>query len=120
MELKELIQRQRDFDKKHGWDWYAVQDHEKLLEVLQYEVIALTGEVGEIANKLKKYLRDDAASLGHPESISEQLTPEIVDALIYLLKIASTLDIDLEAAYLEKMEANLRRFARYEQINSSD
>ena len=118
MDLKELVNRQREFDRAHGWDWHAIKDQGELLKILQYEIIAICGEVGETANALKKYLRDESANIEHTDMIAEELTPEIVDIFIYLLKIASTLDIDLETAFFAKMAQNKERFLRFEDRHS--
>jgi NTP pyrophosphatase (non-canonical NTP hydrolase) len=44
------------------------------------------------------------------EDVREQLAEEVTDVFIYLLTIAGLLGVDLEKAYLQKLEKNKRRF----------
>lgn len=55
---------------------------------LAYATLGLTGEAGEVANKIKKYLRGD--TLLHPDSIVDELG----DVFWYLFDICGTLHID--------------------------
>ena len=51
----------------------------------------LIGELGEIAEKTKKYLRDG----GDPDKYREEVTKEFGDLLYYIAKYANFLDIEL-------------------------
>jgi len=114
MQMKEIIAFQREFDKKHGWDWGEPKDNEEKLQNLQYGVIALTGEVGEFANIIKKTTREFLYGTRKiDESLFEKLKDELADIFIYVLKISVALQIDLEKTYLEKMRQNEERFERF-------
>ena len=63
MDLRKLARYQREFDRRHGWDWSNLRDHEKI-EALNYLAVALAGEIGEFCNLVKK-LRDDLSLLGN-------------------------------------------------------
>jgi NTP pyrophosphatase (non-canonical NTP hydrolase) len=70
-----------------------------------YPTLGLCGEAGEVADKIKKVLRDrdglfDAA-------IREDLRLELGDVLWYVAQLASELDLDLE----DIAEANLAKLA---------
>ena len=62
---------------------------------LNYAVLGLVGECGEIANKLKKVHRDDGGVL--TEERRKQLGDELFDALWYVADVAMELGMDLEA-----------------------
>lgn len=59
-----------------------------------YPIIGLSGEVGEVANEIKKMYRDDHGSLT-PER-KEKITEEMGDVLWYLASLASSLHLELE------------------------
>lgn len=71
-----------------------------------YTVIALCGETGEIANKVKKIIRDDHNVL-HPD-VQAQLVDELGDVLWYAARMADELGVSLE----EVAQANLSKIRR--------
>jgi len=111
MELVELIARQRAFDEAHAsrfeWSQTASPDN---TQPLLYIALALAGEVGELANVVKKLERGDT-SYARALALVEE---EAADVLIYLLKLAYQTGIDLEGAFLAKQRANAIRFAAME------
>ena len=108
MNLSELIARQNDFDKAHeSRKPFFVSIGENNLEDLEHLVVCLVGEVGEFANILKKVVRGDLSFEAARPSLSE----ELADVFIYLVKIASQTDIDLEASFLKKLDINKMRFS---------
>jgi NTP pyrophosphatase (non-canonical NTP hydrolase) len=59
-----------------------------------YPALGLAGEAGEIANKVKKILRDDG---GHvTEKRRESLAGEISDCLWYIAALATDLGLNLD------------------------
>lgn len=75
-----------------------------------YTALGLAGEAGEVANKVKKVLRDGDGVFtdGNRESISQ----EIGDCLWYAAALASDLGLDLEAIAqqnLDKLESRKTR-----------
>ncbi|MEM7825473.1 MAG: dUTP diphosphatase [Candidatus Aenigmatarchaeota archaeon] len=113
MDLKEIAKFQREFDKKHGWDWTECSKEDKIKH-LQYATIALAGEVGEFANTVKKILRELKFSKEIPKEEYENLKEEITDVFIYLLKVTDQiLGIDIEKKYFEKMKVNEKRFEKF-------
>ena len=59
-----------------------------------YPVLGLAGEAGEIANKVKKILRDDNGQVTM-EKITE-MKKELGDVLWYLAQVATELNLPLE------------------------
>jgi len=114
MQLKEIQQLQKKFDEEFFSNFWNIDDEKTFLERLQYLVVALSGEVGEYANIVKKASRD-FENLG--QSISderkEQLAEELVDCFIYVIITANLLGIDLEKEYMKKLEKNKERFQKY-------
>ncbi|OYT25912.1 MAG: nucleotide pyrophosphohydrolase [Thermofilum sp. ex4484_82] len=115
MDLRKLARYQREFDRRHGWDWSNLRDHEKI-EALNYLAVALAGEIGEFCNLVKKITRR-FKSLGELPSEKEldSLYEELVDIFIYVLKASEELfKKDLGKEYLEKMKKNEERFKEFE------
>ena len=107
MTLQELMKLQEDFDIKHtsNFNWNEKINDENI-EMLEFLLISMFGEIGETANLVKKSVRGDFKL----ETIKEQ----IADIFIYLMKICIQLDIDLENSYLNKRKKNMERFKKYE------
>jgi len=77
---------------------------------LLYPTLGLCGEAGEVAEKVKKMVRDDAGVLT-PER-REALAKELGDVLWYVAQVATEADLDLDviaAANLEKLLSRQER-----------
>ena len=75
---------------------------------LPFWVLALAGEVGELANEVKKVMRGSADF--NDAKVKYKIDMEVADIFTYLLQIAGMLQIDLEAAYNVKRQFNESRF----------
>ena len=69
---------------------------------LTYSILGLTGEAGELANKLKKYIRGGVDVVD-----TNVLSDELGDVLWYVASIAHELGIDLESV----AQQNLNKLA---------
>lgn len=67
-----------------------------------YPALGLAGEAGEVCEKIKKVLRDNAGVFT-PEKV-EELKKELGDVLWYLANLASDLDIPLEVVAVDNLE----------------
>ena|SRR3989304_8882229 len=115
MQIKDIVEFQKQFDVEHGWLWSPQDTETKRLNDLQYATIALLGELGEFSNIVKKILREYNHSNAKPtEEMIEKLKEELTDVFIYLVKVSIMLDFDLEKTYLQKMSFNKERFKRFE------
>jgi len=70
-----------------------------------YPTLGLCGEAGEVADKVKKVLRDQGGVFG-PE-VRDDLRLELGDVLWYVAQLATELDLSLEAI----AEANLAKLS---------
>ena len=83
-------------------------------KAMEYLTLGLTGEAGEIANKVKKFIRDGASKTSHSYLTNKeyadkrtQIAYEIGDVLWYCAVLAEELDMDLGHI----MEKNLEKLA---------
>ena len=75
-----------------------------------YPTLGLCGEAGEVADKIKKVMRDRGGVLD-PE-VRDDLRLELGDVLWYLAQLATELELDLEeiaAANLAKLASRAAR-----------
>ena len=118
MDLTKLISIQNKFDKEHGWSLESGELSE-LLNWLHKDLVGLLGELGEFANHLKKITLvhekpDIEKSAKLLEGFKENLSEELVDSLIYIMRIASHLGVDIEGEYLKKLNFNKSKYKDYE------
>ena len=75
---------------------YQVQANETAIypKGLNYPILGLAGEAGEICNKYKKIIRDKSGEVDVNDL--DQLAKELGDVLCYVAQIASELGTDLE------------------------
>lgn len=116
MDFKEILHKQAVFDSAHGWDTAIVPDEDRL-QSLERELVGLMGEVGEVANLVKKArlvaLKSKSASDAF-QNIVPAVNEELIDVLIYLLRMFQITSADIEAEYLRKLDVNKERFKLYE------
>ncbi len=77
---------------------------------LCYPALGLSGEAGEVAEHVKKAIRDDGGQVS-PER-REALSRELGDVLWYLAQLASELELDLDAIAQENLDKLLSRQRR--------
>lgn len=73
-------------------------------------VLALTGEVGELAAEYQWLTEDEAAKAMDDPEKARAIRLEMADVLIYLLRLATVTGVDLDAAAREKLAINESRF----------
>lgn len=77
---------------------------------LVYTSLGLAGEAGEVANKVKKVLRDSGGNLDGPMRL--KLAEEVGDVLWYCAMLAMELDFtlsDIAEANLDKLASRAER-----------
>ncbi|EGB15965.1 MazG nucleotide pyrophosphohydrolase [Pseudodesulfovibrio mercurii] len=97
--LAELNERHRKFVEDRNW-----QRHQSPKNL----VMALTGEVGEL-NELFQWLTPEESRTVSDER-KRAVALEMADVLIYLVRLADEMGIDLVAAAHEKCEINERKY----------
>lgn len=100
-DLIELRDRVREFTDAR--DWAQFHDPKSL-------ILALVGEVGELAELFQWLPADQAAAMTTTEPLSTRVSEEVADVLIYLVRLADVLGIDLATATHRKVEASSARY----------
>jgi dCTP diphosphatase len=73
-------------------------------------ILALVGEVGELAELFQWLPAADARSLAADDPLRTRAGEEMADVLLYLVLLADVLGIDLADAAYSKMAGSERRF----------
>ena len=74
-------------------------------QAIIYPTLGLTGEAGEVANKVKKIIRDDGNKIN--EGLVQEISAEIGDCLWYISVLADDIGVklsDIANSNLEKLE----------------
>ena len=77
---------------------------------LSYPALGLAGEAGEVAEHVKKAIRDDGGEIG--EARRAALSKELGDVLWYVAQLASELELELEQIAAENLDKLLSRQRR--------
>ena len=106
--LEEIKNIQKEFDLTHsvnGKGFYRNINEDNIHE-LEHLAVCLTGEMGEFCNILKKVVRGDFPL----NSAKVEMSEELADIFIYLIKISNQFDVDLETEFLNKVSKNKLRY----------
>ena len=112
MDLATLMKIQITSDETRGFPVKFTGDRERVLQLMK-DLVGLFGEIGEFSNLLKKieikldHPAYDGPSLGESQ---DKLREEVVDSLIYLMRLAAILETNLEAELLRKIQINQERY----------
>ncbi len=101
MAIPELQRRLRDFVAERDWQRYQTPKN---------LVMALTGEVGELAEIFQWLTSDQSAMVMSDSQQAEHVRDEIADVLAYLLRLCDVLGVDPEAALAEKITKNAAKY----------
>jgi dCTP diphosphatase len=83
-------------------DWEQFQDPKSVL-------LALVGEVGELAELLQWLPADRAKALIAEEPLHTRVSEELADVLVYLVGLAEQCGVELAPAALAKIENSARK-----------
>lgn len=100
-QFDELTRLMREFTTER--DWARFHDPKSLL-------LALVGEVGELAELFQWVPADEAAASVADPGRRERVGEELADVLLYLVRLADVLGIDLMEAARTKLEAGRSRY----------
>lgn len=84
-------------------DWGQFHDPKSL-------TLALVGEVGELAELLQWVRHEDQTAAVHVPPLQTRLAEEMSDVLLYLLRLADVVGVDLVQAANDKLTVNDDRF----------
>ena len=109
----------QDFQAFHQW----LDEKNSFDQDIFFNMMLLSGEVGEVAQVLKKVhhmMTPERNEDGNAKTLEgalaeqrENIGQELADCLAYILKLANYTGVDLQEAYLQKMEKNLERIWKY-------
>lgn len=97
--LAELAARLAEFARERDWDQFHAPKN---------LAMALAGEVGELLEHFQWLSEQQSANL--PAETKEAVALEMADVLLYLVRLADKLQVDLGAAALQKIELNARKY----------
>ncbi len=84
-------------------DWERFQDPKSVL-------LALVGEVGEVAELLQWLPAESARELVREEPLHTRVAEELADVLVYLVGLADECGVDLKQAALGKIAASGEKY----------
>jgi NTP pyrophosphatase (non-canonical NTP hydrolase) len=100
-DLTDLTERMREFTEQR--EWARFHDPKSL-------ILALVGEVGELAELFQWLPAGEARELTTQEPLATRAGEEMADVLLYLVRLADVLDIDLADAARRKLDAGHQRY----------
>lgn len=98
-ELDRLAVRLREFAQAREWEQFHTPKN---------LVMALSGEVGELVAEFQWLTADQSLDLD-PDALA-RVRDELGDVLLYLVRLADTIGVDLVEAASTKLESNERRY----------
>ena len=98
-ELKKIKHQLREFAKERDWDQFHSPKNLSM---------ALSAEVAEIVEHFQWLTEEQSKNLS--EDKLEQVETELADTLIYLIRLADKLGVDLLAAAQRKIEINEQKY----------
>ncbi len=99
--LSELQRRMREFAQERDWEQF--HDPKSL-------ILALVGEVGELAELFQWLPADQAGELANQSPLQQRVGEEMGDILLYLVRLADVSGIDLATATEAKFTSVKERF----------
>ena len=97
--MKDLKQRPRTFAEQRDWEQFHSPKN---------LAMALSVEVAEVVEHFQWLTEEQRRNL--PKEKLEEVETELADTLIYLIRLADKLEIDLLAAAQSKIEINERKY----------
>ncbi len=98
-DLNTLKLRLRQFAQVRDWDQFHSPKNLSM---------ALSAEVAEIIEHFQWLTEEQSKSL--PQDKLDEVQTELADTLIYLIRLADKLDVDLLAAAISKIELNEQKY----------
>jgi NTP pyrophosphatase (non-canonical NTP hydrolase) len=106
--LEELAARLAEFARERDWDQFHAPKN---------LAMALAGEVGELLEHFQWLTEQQSADL--PPDVKDAVALELADVLLYLVRLADKLGIDLGDAAVRKIALNAAKYPAGEFRGSS-
>lgn len=116
MDIETFLSMQEEFDRQHGWSVDSIPA-DRRLDALESELVGLVGEVGELANLVKRARLDAGRRTSAQEALCEiesDANEELTDIFIYLLRLFQLMGTDVAGQYTSKLALNKVRFKEFE------
>ena len=101
VDVSALAERLRAFARERAWEQFHSPKN---------LAMALTGEVGELVEIFQWMTEAESAGAGADPETGTSIREELADVLLYLVRLADVLQIDLNAAVVAKLAANAARY----------
>jgi NTP pyrophosphatase (non-canonical NTP hydrolase) len=101
MNIEEIQSQLATFAKERDWDQFHSPKNLSM---------ALAGECGELLEIFQWLTQGNSERSALSEEQLQSATDELADILIYALRLADRLDINLETAIAEKIQKNAARY----------
>jgi dCTP diphosphatase len=101
LDVAGLARRLREFADER--DWQQFHSPKNL-------AMALTGEVGELVEVFQWMTEEESKAAASSEGTSAAVREELADVMLYLVRLADVLGVDLNAAVAEKLRANAAKY----------
>jgi NTP pyrophosphatase (non-canonical NTP hydrolase) len=72
--------------------------------------MALTGEVGELVEIFQWLTEEQSKSVAHDPHTARAVRDELADVLLYLVRLSTSLGVDLNEAVANKIVANAKKY----------
>jgi len=96
-----LAQALEDFAQARNWSQFHSPKN---------LVMALSGEAGELTALFQWLTEEQSRSIDPASELAQNVRDEIADVLLYLVRLASVLGIDLNAAVAHKLNLNAEKY----------
>jgi len=97
--MDDLIQAVREFREERDWEQFRSPKNLSM---------ALIVEAAELVEHFQWLTEEQSAGLSQRKI--DEISEELADILIYLVRIADKLDVDLFTAVLKKIEKNSKKY----------
>ena len=101
IDTKRLEATLADFAKERDWNQFHSAKN---------LAMALTGEVGELVELFQWATEEQSNQLGHNSSTARAVRDELADVMLYLVRLASVLGVDLNEAIQNKLARNAIKY----------
>ncbi len=101
LDVRELQHQLREFAAARDWERFHSPKN---------LAMALTGEVGELVELFQWRDEADSYAVSQQPETARAVRDELADVLIYLVRLADRLDVDLDEAVRTKLISNAVRY----------